>query len=105
MPLHVLTEPSSNPRSVDIPTANDEDVGERISPTPTEEDAMMDWGHNSGWWNGGMIFMGLFLVALIALAVWAVLRLSHRTDTTSGTSVESARHILDRRLSLIHISE
>ncbi len=58
---------------------------------------MMYWGGNTGWWSGGMIFMGLFWLALIGLAVWAVLRLSSRPDSQSSAGVESARHILDRR--------
>ncbi len=59
---------------------------------------MMDWGHNTNWWNGGMLFMGLFWLVLIAIAVWAVIRMTHRGDQTLGNSLESARRILDRRL-------
>lgn len=59
---------------------------------------MMDWGGNASWWNGGMIFMFLFWLVLIALAVWAVLRLSRRPDGPAASpDFESARHILDRR--------
>jgi len=64
---------------------------------------MMDnWGHNDGWWNGGMIVMGVFWLALIALGVWAVLHLArHRGSNviapTGAGNAESARHILDRR--------
>lgn len=57
----------------------------------------MYWGGNAGWWSGGMIFMGLFWLALIGLAVWAVLRVSSRPASPASTGVESARHILDRR--------
>lgn len=58
---------------------------------------MMDWGNNAGWWNGGMIFMGLFWLALIAFAIWAVLHVSRRRDDATSYGVESPRHILDRR--------
>lgn len=61
---------------------------------------MMDnWGHNDGWWNGGMIVMGVFWLVLIGLGVWAVLHLTrHRNNVApAGVGVESARHILDRR--------
>lgn len=63
---------------------------------------MHDGGHNDGWWNGGMIVMGVFWLVLIALGVWAVVHLSrHRGSTPAlrpgGGSAGSARHILDRR--------
>jgi putative membrane protein len=58
---------------------------------------MMNWNGNTGWWNGGMIFMGVFWLLLIGLALWAVIRLSRRPDDAPRSSVESARQILDRR--------
>jgi len=58
---------------------------------------MMDWNGNTGWWNGGMLFMGLFWLLLIGFAVWAVIRLGQRPEDPAGTTVESARQILDRR--------
>lgn len=57
---------------------------------------MMDWNDNSGWMNGsGMWLMLLFWGALIALAVWAIIRATRRGSPT--TSAESPRQILDRR--------
>ena len=57
---------------------------------------MMDWNDNSGWMNGnGMWLMLLFWGALIALAVWAIIRTTRRRSPT--TSAESPRQILDRR--------
>ena len=64
---------------------------------------MNDWGHNGGWWNGGMIVMGVFWLLLIGLGVWAVWHLARRSGITNvaapapGWSPESARQILDRR--------
>lgn len=58
---------------------------------------MMGWYGNGGWWPAGMIFMGLFWVALIVGAVVAVMRLTQRPDAGSQGGVESARQILDRR--------
>ena len=62
---------------------------------------MMDWGSNgSGFWALWMVLSALFWIALIALAVWAVLRLSQRRDRGPGDGgplVESPRQILDRR--------
>jgi putative membrane protein len=62
-----------------------------------EEIAMMDWSGNTGWWSFGMMFMGLFWIALIAVAVWAVLRLTRGPDGPASSGVESPRQILDRR--------
>lgn len=65
---------------------------------------MMNWGdHNSGYWGLGMILMAVFWVALIAVAVWAVIRLSRHDQSGPpvhmgpGQYVESPRQILDRR--------
>lgn len=61
---------------------------------------MMDWGNGGGVWGVGMVLMGVFWVALIVLAVWAVIQLSQRNDTgpaDPGRFVESPRQILDRR--------
>jgi putative membrane protein len=63
---------------------------------------MMWWDGNSGGWGAGMmVFMILFWVALIGLAVWAVLRLTgggqRQTPPGPDDQVDSARHILDRR--------
>ncbi|MGW4567686.1 SHOCT domain-containing protein [Streptomyces sp. NPDC004561] len=61
------------------------------------------------YWNGGwawMAFMPLLWIALIALAVWAVIRLTHSaSDGTSGRGRgwadseprETPEEILDRR--------
>lgn len=65
---------------------------------------MMDWNGNSGGWGAGMVIMVVFFVALIALAVWAVMRLSRRTDEP-GRSVESPRQILDRRFASGELDE
>ena len=58
---------------------------------------MMDWSGNTGWWGFGMMFMGLFWIALIAVALWAVVRLTRRPDGPPSSGVESPRQILDRR--------
>jgi len=50
-----------------------------------------------------MVFMGLFWVAVIAGAVWAVARWSRRPQTPNDTPVESPRAILDRRFASGHI--
>jgi putative membrane protein len=63
----------------------------------TEEVTMMDWNGNAGWWNGGMIVMGVFWLLLIGLAIWAVIRLTRRPDGAPRGPVESARQNLDRR--------
>ncbi len=65
---------------------------------------MMDWNGNSGGWGAGVVIMVVFFVALIALAVWAVVRLSRRTDEP-GRSAESPRQILDRRFASGELDE
>lgn len=65
---------------------------------------MMDWNGNGGGWGAGMVFMGVFFVALIALAVWAVMRLNRRSDEPSR-SVESPRQMLDRRFASGELDE
>ncbi len=65
---------------------------------------MMDWNGNGGGWGAGMVIMVVFFVALIALAVWAVVRLSRRSDEPSR-SVESPRQILDRRFASGEVDE
>lgn len=57
---------------------------------------MMGWYGNGGW-GAEMLFMGLFWVVLIALAVWAVARFTRRPDDPADRGTESARQILDRR--------
>ena len=57
---------------------------------------MMGWYGNGGW-GAEMLFMGLFWVVLIALAVWAVARFTRRPDDPAQSGTESARQILDRR--------
>ena len=57
---------------------------------------MMDWNDSSGWMSGyGMWMMLLFWGVLVALAVWAVVRMTRHSSPT--TSLESPRQILDRR--------
>jgi len=65
---------------------------------------MMDWNGNSGGWGAGMVIMVVFFVALIALAVWAIVRLSRRTGEPAR-SVESPRQILDRRFASGELDE
>ena len=59
---------------------------------------MMGWYGGGAWWPAGMLFMGLFWVALIVGAIVAVVRLTQRPDAGSHDGVESARQVLDRRL-------
>lgn len=61
---------------------------------------MMGW-YQDGWTWGtagmtGMLLMIVFWGLLIGGAVWAVARAT-RTGPSTGTTVESARGILDRR--------
>lgn len=59
---------------------------------------MMGW-YGSDWGVAGVVGMLTMLVfwgAVVALAVWAVARVT-RNDTHAATSAESARAILDRR--------
>jgi putative membrane protein len=65
---------------------------------------MMDWNSNGSGWGAGMVIMVVFFVALIALAVWAVVRLSSRSDEP-GRSAESPRQILDRRFASGELDE
>lgn len=58
---------------------------------------MMYWDGNGGWWGVGMLLMGVFWIAVIALAVWAVLRVSRGSNQPAAGEVDSARRILDRR--------
>lgn len=65
---------------------------------------MMHWNDNGGGWGPGMVIMVVFFVALLALAVWAIARLSRRTDQPS-LDVESPRQILDRRFASGELDE
>jgi putative membrane protein len=61
-----------------------------------KEPTMMNWNDNSGWMNGnGMWMMLLFWGVLVALAVWAVVRMTRHSS--SATTAEGPRQILDRR--------
>lgn len=57
---------------------------------------MMDWygGMGAGWW----VFMVLFWVVLVALIVWAIVRLSPRAGGGESHEPDDAQAILDRRL-------
>ena len=56
-----------------------------------------------GWYGGGMgygawMFMGLFWLVLLAVVIWAVVRLlPTRRDAGRSREVESPEEILDRR--------
>lgn len=64
---------------------------------------MMGYGYgNDGWW---MLFMGLFWVVLVAVVIWAVMRLSQRSGEPTRATLESPRHILDRRFASGEIDE
>lgn len=62
---------------------------------------MMYW--DGGGWAWWMAFMPLLWIALIALMVWAVVRLTHRTAPRDGGTHggppprETPEEILDRR--------
>jgi putative membrane protein len=60
----------------------------------------MCWGSGfagmSGWGAVGWILMALFWIAVIALIVWAVIRLT-QSSRGRDRQVESPREILDRR--------
>ena len=59
---------------------------------------MMGW-YQGDWGFAGMLGMGMMVLlwgALIWLDVWAIARFT-RTEPTQGTTLESARAILDRR--------
>jgi putative membrane protein len=60
---------------------------------------MMGW-NGGGWWGIGMVIMGVFWVVVMAVVIWAVVRLSRSTRAGQGRDVESARQILDRRFAL-----
>ena len=49
---------------------------------------MMGWYGNGGW-GIGMMFMGLFWVAVVGSGIWAVARWSRRPQTPNDTTVES----------------
>jgi putative membrane protein len=71
-----------------------------------EEDTMMGYGYgHDGWWNTGMVFMGVFWVLLLAVVIWAVLRLGRHPTAPAGAAIESPRHILDRRFARGEIDE
>lgn len=66
---------------------------------------MMDGWGNNGWSSGGALVMIVVMVSLVAVAVWAVLRLSRRPEQPARDGLESARHLLDRRLAAGEIDE
>jgi putative membrane protein len=54
------------------------------------------WNDGNGWMNVfGMLVMLLVWAGLIGFAVWAAVRMTSGSTTT--TSIESPRQILDRR--------
>jgi putative membrane protein len=60
----------------------------------------MMYGHGFGW--AWMVFMPLFWIALLAVVIWAIVRLvspggAPREVDGAGPRRESAREILDRR--------
>ncbi len=58
---------------------------------------MMHWSGGMG--TTGWVFMSIFLLLLIAAAVWVVSALSHRSNRLVATSIaERPEEILDRRL-------
>jgi putative membrane protein len=58
---------------------------------------MMSWfGHTAGMSGFGVLFMVVVWGSLIALAVWAVARMTPVSHVTQS-SAESPRQILDRR--------
>ncbi len=46
------------------------------------------WGHMGGWGWGMMIFGWLFMVAVIALAAWAIWRASRHPEARSQSRAE-----------------
>ena len=55
-----------------------------------------------GWYGGGMgygawMFMGLFWLVLLAVIIWAVVRLLPARRDAGGRDVDSPEDILDRR--------
>lgn len=61
-------------------------------------------GAFSGWGGIGMVFMGLFWIAIIGLVVWAATRLIRQPQIPAAPEIDSARHILDRRLAAGEVS-
>ena len=57
---------------------------------------MMDWYGGMG--AGSWVFMVLFWVVLVALIVWAIVRLSPRAGGDGLREPDDAQAILDRRL-------
>ena len=66
---------------------------------------MMGWYDNGGWWSAGMLAMGLFWVVVLGIIVWAVLRLTSRSDAPTTPVAESPRQILDRRFATGELNE
>jgi putative membrane protein len=64
------------------------------------------FGMMGGYWPFGMLFMGIFWVAVIALVVWAIWRLAggKRTAHATTETAESHLDILKRRLASGEIS-
>ncbi len=62
-------------------------------------------GYGTDGWSFWMLFMGTFWVVLIAVVVWAAVRLSRRADEPTRGALESPRQILDRRLASGEIDE
>jgi uncharacterized membrane protein len=62
---------------------------------------MMGW-YNDGWSYGWMFAMMLGWTVLIAVAVWAVVALTRRSDRTDRPP--TARDLLDRRFAAGEIS-
>lgn len=62
---------------------------------------MMWWiGSGNGWSTGGwwaMGFMMVFWIVVIGLGIWAIVRFTSGTTSSTTVSTESARAILDRR--------
>lgn len=56
---------------------------------------MMGYGWGMG--TAGWIFMALFWIVLIGLAIWAVVALLPGNRTAGAARAESPREILDRR--------
>ena len=66
---------------------------------------MMGW-YDDGWSYGWMFAMMLGWVALIALAVWAVVALTRRSDPAGGpASQRPPRQTLDGRFAAGEISQ
>lgn len=62
------------------------------------------YGYGTGWW--WMALMPVLWLALIAVIVWAIVRLTQRPGREhSTTHVESPEEILDRRFARGEIDE